>query len=427
MIARRAAAIGAVVALLGTAPSAGAQPQASVDALQQWADAVRKHEPGKPDPAAAHVASWSYAHRVELNPAMERFLAMPRDEGLVSRTPQQEAIAALFRSVGKDPGMPAFLRRASMLHTDAAIFAEDLPEPPDDGPPASLGAAMSAARRQGEEPPPLLSSDRYILHTDGRIVGERSANWNWAFARSVTDHLLVPDRSFVAEWYHAVAAYMLANGRHGDARKHLMHAAMAMPDDPHLLFDRACFAEALGLPFYQVLRDDPSLWSARGMFIAVPPEETTDVEAEGLFRRTLEVDPSYLEARVRLARLLNRRGHHDEASSLITNAIEHSPAGAVAFFAQIVAGRIASAQGRYDASLQHYRDALQVFPQAQSALLGASHAALMIADMPQALAPVEELGPESEIYEADPWRDYQLGAGRDVNDLMARLWIRVSR
>jgi hypothetical protein len=69
---------------------------------------------------------------------------------------------------------------------------------------------------------------------------------------------------------------------------------------------------------------------------------------------------------------------------------------------------------------------LALHPRAQSALLGASHAALLMADVPGTLAPIEQLGGESGA-EADPWLDYQRGAGRDIKDLMQALCARVSR
>src|SRR5262249_20305458 len=143
----------------------------------------------------------------------------------------------------------------------------------------------------------LLSTDRYVLHTDGRVIGQRPANWNWGFARSLLDvffpdvnHPAIgseADRVFAADWYHAVAAYMFANGRHRDLKKFLSRAADALADDQHVLFDRACFAETLGLPVYQVLPSDPGYVTPGPghMLIEVPPEEKTDGEAERLFRR----------------------------------------------------------------------------------------------------------------------------------------------
>lgn len=61
------------------------------------------------------------------------------------------------------------------------------------------------------------------------------------------------------------------------------------------------------------------------------------------------------------------------------------------FDTYLVAGRIASARGRYEEAPEHYRAASAIFARAQSALLGASHAALMLADVPETLSPLEQL------------------------------------
>jgi len=103
------------------------------------------------------------------------------------------------------------------------------------------------------------------------------------------------------------------------------------------------------------------------------------------------------------------------------------PAGVTGYFAHIVAGRIASASSRYDEALRHYRDAAALFRLAQSALLGASHAALMLADVPQTLAPLQQLGDQGTANDSDPWWDYSLGAGRDAKELLTALWARATK
>ena len=97
------------------------------------------------------------------------------------------------------------------------------------------------------------------------------------------------------------------------------------------------------------------------------------------------------------------------------------------FYAHLVAGRVAQARGRFPESLEHYVSAVTLFPDAQSALIGASQAAVMAADIPKALSFVQRLSPRSEVFEADPWWIYQLGSGRDVNELMAALWAHVAK
>jgi tetratricopeptide (TPR) repeat protein len=418
----------ATTLLLAYAPAAQAQSTQSVNALRRWIDAVRAHAPGQADAAAGVAAGFTYADRLELNPAMQLFLKVMRGEAVATRTDAQRRTVELFRSVRAIPGPQEFVRRAAILHTDAAIFSDHFPAPPDDAPAPQRTAAPG---RRLDPPPALLSNDRYMMHTDGRVIGEQPANWNWPFARSLLDLALggrasqvVPDdRSFVIEWYHAVASYLFAVGNQADLRGHLQHAE-ALGDDARLLFDRGCFAETLGLSYNQALRDDAAFWDAkRHVNVDLPSEEKTDGDAERFFRRALDIDPAFAEARVRLARLLERRARFDEAATQLAQA--QASERVVAFYGHLVGGRVAQEQGRFTESIDHYAAAAKLYPDAQSALVGASQAAVMAADVPRALSLVQMLGERSQRFEADPWRYYSLGPGRDANDLMAALWARV--
>jgi tetratricopeptide (TPR) repeat protein len=350
---------------------------------------------------------------------MEMFLECLRGRKFATRSRDAQHVVALARGVEDDPGVVAFLQRAAVLHADAAVFADRFPPPLDDEP-----RIRPQSGRRSDPPPPLLSTDRVVLIRDGRVLGEAVTNWNLPFARSLLD-LLRDDRDFVGEWYHAIAAYLFAQGMNG-APAHLERAAQVLPDDARLLFDRGSYAEALGLPIYQAVSADASSQDLAGVHLLVPSESRSNGEAERLYRSALQIDPSFVEARVRLARLLDHRGQHDEAASEIEKALEAKPAGVVGFYAHLVAGRVATARGRYDESLEQYRAASQLYGHAQSALLGASQAALMASDVAGTLAPVTRLRASPATFDADPWWDYQLGAGRDVDALMAHLWARVA-
>jgi tetratricopeptide (TPR) repeat protein len=457
---RGRAAVLAIVTLglLGRAAPLSAQSQtpASAAALEQWVTAVRAHEPGRPDLVVASVAGFTYETRRDLNTAMPMFIACLRGEKFATRTAPQRKVLFLARSVEENPGIAAFLKRAAVLHADALIFADRFPRT-DSGPASTTGIdprTGSPSGRRADPVPPLLWNERIVLTRDGQVIGESVTNWNLPFARSLLDLLSGgvvhetaagpcegaeclgalrqtggmsrEDYDFVGEWYHAVAAYLFANGMNGDATAHLGRAAQVLPNDARLVFDRASYAETLGLPIYQAVPDDTSYQRGNGFSARIPSADKTNAEAQELYRRAVEIDPSYVEARVRLARLIDWRGHHDEAASEIATALEAKPSGVVAFYGQLVAGRIATARGRYDEALQHYRGASALFPNAQSARLGASHAALMASDIPETLAPLERLAATPATFDTDPWWDYQLGAGRDVNALMANLWARVN-
>jgi tetratricopeptide (TPR) repeat protein len=179
--------------------------------------------------------------------------------------------------------------------------------------------------------------------------------------------------------------------------------------------------------------DTPPLLYNEGISLArdglggIPSANQTNGEAERLYRRTLAVDPSYVEARVRLARLLERRGQYKEADEQITVALDARPSGVPLFFAHLIAGRIASVRGRYEDALRHYRAASGLNAGAQSALLGASHAALMLADVREALGPLEQLAGSAARSEGDPWLDYEFGAGRDADALLTAVRSRVPK
>ncbi len=409
-------AIAAIAAiLLAGATAAQAQSVASANALQQWVAAVKAHQPGGPDAAARMVAALTYQQRSVLNPAMEVFLRALRGDRVDTGSQGQHEILELFRSVRADPGAVPFLRRAAILHTDAAILADRFPAPTDDAPAAS-------PRDRSRRPPPLLFSDRYTMHRDGLVIGEMPAEWNWGFARSLLGLLPAGDRAFVAEWFHAVNAYLMFVGNLADLKPQLQDAAAALPDDPHALFDRACYVETLGLPYNQVLREGGANRS-----VDLPSEDHTNAEAERLFRRTIAVDASHAEARVRLARLIDHDGRHDEAAAQVERALAAATDPTVMFYGRLVAGRISGARNRGADSLAHYTAASELFPDAQSALLGASEAAVMTEDVGAAVSFVQRLSTRSEELKADPWRVYSFCAGRDVTALLTSLWAHVGK
>lgn len=440
MTVRSAAGWCLAAALIGeTAPlHAQRQTSESVAAVQQWVTAIDGHLPGHPDAAVKTITAMTYANRRHLNAGYPLFLRLLRDpDEVFGRTTLDKEVATLARTVRESTGIETFLKRAAVLHADALIFRSRFPAPPDDAPPP---ASPRAEKSPSGLPtvilpatlPPLLTNERVTVTRDGEIVGDLPGDWNLPFARSLLDELRrppppgvlsVPDAEFIAEWYHAVAAYLFANGMNGDSVSHLRHAARALPNDPRVLFDRGSYAEWFGLPIYQAVRE-----TARSAAInLLPAEAETNAEAERLYRRALEVDPKYLEARVRLARLLDHRGRREEAAAHISAVLEARPSGVVAYYARIVAGRVAVGVGRYEDALRHYKEAAALYPGAQAALLGASQAALMLADLPMTLELVEPLGLTGADTEIDPWLDYQLGAGRDVNDLTAALWSKLKR
>lgn len=424
----------------------------TVTAIQAWVDAVQSHEPGRPDSPVATLAALSYEQREELNAGMALFLETLYSKKINNNAGSADAqrIMALGRAAGD---AKSFLKRAAVLHGDVAAYGDRRPDarraPSSDREVRVVAGRAVSGLRPGETVPPLLRSDRLIVAQDGQATGETLASWNWPFARSLLDLVVRREDNrtidpFVGSWYHATMAYMFANGLYGDATPHLRDAERLLPNDARLLFDRGCYAELLGLPMHQEIlsaadivaqrsrasgQDRGPQWRPPGSApsLGIPLAETTNADAERLYRRALAANPALLEARVRLARLLEVRKRYDEAAAELKTALAEAPTGTVGFYAHLFAGRTAQASAKADEALMHYKEARSLFPNAQSALLALSQLSLLRADVQEALVPIESLGERSEIFSADPWWQYYLCSGRDADDRLNELWATVPR
>lgn len=416
-----------LVLLSVATPAAQAPPVTATTALavSRWVDAVRDHTSGQIDDALISIGKMTVEDRAQLTAGLPLFRSGLTQQPARISLAAQKRILDLGHDIARDPGVTVFVERAIMLHGDAAIASAQHPE-------LAVGGGPVAGQQ--------------LLERDGEIVGATGSNWNWPFARAMV--ALQPTNRgtpFVAEWFHVTTAFLMSRRLFGEARTHLLAAATVLPGDARILFDRAAFAEMQGLPESQVLlttEDLAAMRARRGPVMrntlirpsdtaersGVRPAEVENAEAERLYRSALAAAPAMVEARVRLARLLDVRGRHDEAADELARALADrvTPAPAVVYFANLAAGRVDRALGQLESAAAHFQSALTLFPNAQAALLGASHVAVLRADVEGALAAVRQLEVANATADRrmDPWWSYSIGAGRDADALLRELWVR---
>ncbi len=393
--------VACLVALLAATAMPPSQQKSARDAdelVERWIDAVRFHAAGENDD---HV-KWLGSVRPEQWKALNG------------------GIKGYF---GRGPIPNRVIDRAAIFHMDAAMF----------GPPAPASELNSVW--VGNLAPSLYRTQ------DGELDSREDANWNWIVARKILDQLHPAPRNdpFAPFWYHAAASYLLWHGYYGELGTHLEHAGQLFPNDARIAFDRGCLAEALGMPRSQFAMDNllarrpGSRGSAtfipgstnnlnpRGEF---PTARAANDEAEKRFRQTLAIDPTFAEARVRLARLLELKGRNDDARRELETALQSAiPDRVVLYYGHLFAARAALALTDAEAASAHIRDAIALFPDAQAALIVQSHLALLNSDADGALAPVRRLAAlvADPNHLQDPWWVYDSGSGRLVDFMLAEM------
>ena len=397
-----------VAALCLAQPISSQQSPDPDELLSMWQDAVQRHVAGTMDAPMRWLDTLPVESWKPLNVGLKKYLSDLAHDRAISNT---------------------MIEHAVVLHMDVAIFGGPAPAGP-----RSVGWLAT--------PPPAL-----VKSMDGEMIGSVEANWHWIFARALVDLMSPSPRNdpFAPAWYHAAAAFMLQHGLDGELNPHFDRAAILFPRDANLIFDRACLAEAMGLPRSQLVNDDlrekqaaerrrptfvPGQLSAVGPAITLPTADQSNGQAERLFRATLDIDPTFAEAHVRLARLLENRGKAAEALVELGAAAKDIDRrdGTLLFYSHLIAARAHQALSQLPEATEDVRAALALDPNAQSALIVQSEVALRSADAEGALAPLRRLtalaarGADAD----DPWWLYDIGAGRIVDRLVPALWTRVN-
>jgi VWFA-related protein len=413
---------------------------ARIGRLEAWLDAVERHELGKPDPPAAMVRSWGPAALLDLGTDLAVTVALIDNPGYpvlwravdperptkLERAPysfdEARRLRALAAAVGdrcaRDPALARaadargnarrcanrLLKRGAMLHTDAAI---------------QLGDAAA-------EPGPDDPSRVRFRFRDGRQLGREDNAGQWELVRALLANV-APDPTrdeTVRLWYLAVSAFEQSLERHN---RHADLGARMFPDDAAMRFFAGCLHETFASTRIQGLVRSMRLPSS--VAHGVGSEAAELVKAEQHFRRAVEGDPSHTEARIRLGRVLHRRGRNEEAARELERAAAAlsgsrsmaADEGLLAYYAEMFLGAASESLGRPEAARAAYARAAVLYPGAPSPFLALSRLALSRSDRAGALEAVREAlradGPDRD----DPLWRYHSVQGRAADAWFARL------
>lgn len=383
--------------------------------LRGWIDAVERHSAGQSDEALGVVTAWPHEDLERMRPYIEALVQAPTQDNAARVRRRRNSdintttVGELTRSLMFRGDFDDFKRRAAMLHTDAAILGS---APLVVAPPMRLEQTYSlqAARRVD------------VKSVDGQTTHFELQNLHWELAMDVLDALPAkPARdAMVGQWYRAVGAYFAREQRFADAQRHFDRARDLVPDDPGVLYGEACLQETLGAPPVQDYVRVTTLPN-RLIIVGVDSPSTHLRRAETLLRRSLAADPSFVEASLRLGRVLARQEKHDEALSHLQKA-QQSDDRATAYYGHLFAGDVDLALGKIDEARRHYEYAIAVFPESQAARLALGSVLRSAGERAAALTAIDPMlrtlsrGPDD-----DPWWEYYDGDAAQVSRLLETL------
>jgi tetratricopeptide (TPR) repeat protein len=323
-------------------------------------------------------------------------------------TPELRQLAVLVRAAKLRGDDNYILRRAAILHADVGMLAP---------------AAMVAP---GEVGRPTGGLERFRMEiSDGQEIDLRQSAIHWEIARMLldfvrprgVDHADPGHDEMVRQWYRATAAWMQLREDHD--KLHLDRARAIFPSDPDILFLSACQHEAYaGVPIQTAVR---SAILPTGVTLDVGSERVELREAEGLFRRVLEIKPDYAEARLRYGRVLGGLGKHAEAAAELRRALAGLADRQMLYLAELFLGGEEEALGNRDSARLAYQQAADLFPLAQSPLVALSQLARRSNDRAGALREIARLfafEDDDRGAQDDPWWWYYVVQARDAEELL---------
>ncbi len=241
--------------------------------------------------------------------------------------------------------------------------------------------------------------------------------------------------AFTLDWLLAAGSLHQAYADHARAFGLYTAALELLPGDPSALLARATTLEFSAIPdgFGGGAVADRDVWR----FLepgGEPPRELSfqlaNSRTETPYRRlllefltrqyrdVLELDPARSEARLRLGRVLEGRGHRAEAEIELRAVAAGTEDPFLVALARLCLARFEpSPEGAASA----YRSALEVDPSLPPAWLGLSHALHASGDRQGALDALERALSPQGSNALTAWVEYHLGRGRSFPEALARL------
>jgi len=268
-------------------------------------------------------------------------------------------------------------------------------------------ALLAVGQKLDRQARPHLATAARLVEWLGHVTGEREAHRREGTlppGRKLSPRL-VPRDLFVA-----LARALLANGNAAAAGEFAARARQAAPGDAEVLEVLGATSETRALEARVQGRDGKA-------------EELAGI-AELQLRTALDLEPGRLEARLRLGHVLLGQGKATEAEALLREARSQAVEPRQRYLAFLFLGRALERQGRAEAAIAAYRQAVAVWPDSQAARIALAQRLEEGSGLDPARALVAESLEDSARSDRrpDPWWSYAFGDRDDAEASVRRLW-----
>lgn len=297
----------------------------------------------------------------------------------VSNSKLVDAVELVWRGTGLPPEL-----RMGRIRTAVAMHSE-------------LVFRRAPARRVFTQDPSL---------TVARLLVRRLAR----AADEASDGAGVAERRFARDWYLLVASFWHGRGEVGWSRAYLDEARDLFSSDPQVLLVSGADREMLSHLTAGFLRQFRTNGDTVRDTEINPAKELE--EAEKFLRQAAARAPGLVEARLRLGRVLYRRGDLAGATRELRAVLEQTVHERgryeqMRYLAWLFLGGIEVDRGDLAAARRCYTEALSLFPEGQAALLALSEASYLDGRGAEAASEIVSLLRLRR--KEDPWWGYLLG------------------
>lgn len=407
--------VAALVLTLGLAGDTGDQRGFSL--ADEWIRLVEQHAAGENDEPIAALSRWTLRDLDAAQPFVNALMGVPLSTEPRRRRRRALSVAELSAirhqatQLKGRTDIDRFRKRAVMLHTDAALFGS-FQMTVDQPVAAGLGVRNRFTRRVD------------VMSQDGKVQQFQLANPHWDYARDLLASLPKgphPD-PMVATWYRAIGAHFMMKRSFAEAVDHFDSAREVVADAPDVLYGEACLQEIFGAPRIQ---DYAAVAMRQGVVIlGVSSAQAHFKRAADMLRKALVGRPDFLEARLRLGRLLVEQKQYDAAINELGQVVQATEDRALRYYGLIFTGDALLSLDRAAEARAAFEQALAVYPRAQAARIGLAAAFRTMSDRQsavQAVMATMSLPGASRGGSDEPWWNYYDGDEGSVDRLLAEL------